>query len=403
EHGLPTRKAEAWRYLDLRALSTLDFGVAEPKTLSAADLEPHLLGDASTIRMVFVDGVYSAEFSHLPNELPEGVRLGRLADALESEPALEQGLGSLIADSQHTFSALNTARFTDGFYLVLDKGAKLCPFVQVLFVATEQQQPQLTLPRLFVSLAPNSQAKLIESYAGIGNGSYLQNVVTEIKLAEGASLRHIKVQRESLSGYHVARMQSALDRSSHLDSLNIQLGGLLARNDLDASLDGEGIECRLDGVTAATGDAVIDNHTTLDHRMPHCNSYQVYKTILGGRARGVFNGKIFVQLDAQKTDAKQSNHSLLLSNTAEVDTKPQLEIFADDVKCTHGATVGQLPEEALFYLRARGLSETHARRVLTYGFAAELVDSIADDTIRGQLRELLLAELMQIIDREQEA
>jgi Fe-S cluster assembly protein SufD len=238
----------------------------------------------------------------------------------------------------------------------------------------------------------NSQCTVVESYAGVPEQIYLTNAVTEVVLAENAVVDHYKVQRESVKAYHIATLQVQLGRTSNFSSHYIGFGGALVRNDANAVLGAEGGECTLNGLYRATDRQLTDNHTSIDHAMPHCNSHEIYKGILDGHARGVFNGKIFVRLDAQKTDAKQTNQTLLLSKDAQINTKPQLEIFADDVRCTHGATIGQLSDEALFYLRTRGIPEDQARSLLTYAFAGDIVSRIKVEAIRAQLDQILLAE-----------
>ena len=233
---------------------------------------------------------------------------------------------------------------------------------------------------------------LVESFAG-SDTRYLTNAITEVLCGEGAHVDHYKVNRESHRAYHVASTHLVLARSSEFFTHNISLGGQLTRNDINATLDGEGIECTVNGLYLADGDRLVDHHTAIDHAKPHCHSYEIYKGVLDGQSRGVFNGKIFVREDAQKTDAKQTNQVLLLSDEATIDTKPQLEIFADDVKCTHGATVGQLSEEALFYLRARGIAKDDARSLLIHAFAEDIVERIRIDGVRHALEQVLLARL----------
>jgi Fe-S cluster assembly protein SufD len=230
--------------------------------------------------------------------------------------------------------------------------------------------------------AEHSQASLVESYADLGAGVSLTNAVTTVRVAPSAVLDHVKLQRQNDASFHMASMFVRLDRAATFRSQSITLGGRVVRNDVVSTLAGEGAECTLDGLYVAEGDSLVDTHTNIDHAMPHCPSHEVYKGILAGRARAVFNGKILVRQDAQKTDAKQTNRALLLSDEAQVNTKPQLEIFADDVKCTHGAAIGQLDEDAMFYLRARGIDDWSARVMLIHAFAGDLLDRISAESVR---------------------
>ncbi|HVF10727.1 MAG TPA: Fe-S cluster assembly protein SufD, partial [Abditibacteriaceae bacterium] len=244
-----------------------------------------------------------------------------------------------------------------------------------------------------IVLGKNSQATIVESYACARDEMYFTNSVTEIVAGAGASVDHYKVQMESEQAFHVGTMQVQAGRDSNFSSHSIALGGKLVRNNANAVLNAEGITCTLNGLVLGHGEQIIDNHTIMDHAQPRCNSHELYANILDGKARGVFNGKIFVRPDAQKTDAKQSNRNLLLSRDAVIDTKPQLEIFADDVRCTHGATIGQLDEDALFYMRARGIDKDKARDILTYAFASEILDTIKVEPLRDQLANALLSRL----------
>ncbi|MBA2354104.1 MAG: Fe-S cluster assembly protein SufD, partial [Acidobacteria bacterium] len=248
-------------------------------------------------------------------------------------------------------------------------------------------------PRTLVVAGVHSQVSLVESFAGAAGAAYVTNSLTEVLGGEGSHVDHYKVNRESLRAHHIASTHIQLSRAAVFSTLNVSLGGLLTRNDINATLAGEGIECTVNGLYLSDGDRLVDTHTAIDHAMPHCHSYEIYKGVLNDRSRGVFNGKIFVREDAQKTDAKQTNQVLLLSDDATIDTKPQLEIYADDVKCTHGATVGQLSAESLFYLRARGIGESDARALLIHAFAEDIVERIRIDGVRRALEQVLLARL----------
>jgi Fe-S cluster assembly protein SufD len=264
--------------------------------------------------------------------------------------------------------------------------------IQLVFLTTPSAEPAVAHPRTLILAGINSQAAIIETFAALEDGVYFTNGVTEIVLGEGAVLDHTKVQRESKNAFHIATQQVHQARASNITSHSIALGGGLVRNDVNVVLDAEGCECTLNGLYLANGRQHIDNHTRIDHARPHCASHELYKGILDGKAHGVFNGKIYVHQDAQKTDAKQTNKTLLLSEDAVINSKPQLEIYADDVKCTHGATIGQLDEEAVFYLRSRGVGQEEARSLLTYAFANDIISRIKVEPIRAGLEQALLAD-----------
>ena len=307
---------------------------------------------------------------------------------------------SLGTEGEQPFSALNTAFLQDGAVIRIDDGVVLKDPVHVVFISTAPGEAVVTHPRVLLLVGDNSQVSVIESYAGLRDAGYFTNAVTQIEAGAGSVVHHCKILRESLQSYHVAGMQARLARNAVVTSNSITLGGALVRNDIGVVLDGEGAECTLNGLYLAGGKQHIDNHTTIDHASPHCASHELYKGILDGDGRAVFNGKIIVRLDAQKTDAKQSNKALLLSERAQVNTKPQLEIFADDVKCAHGATVGQLDEDALFYLRARGLGREEARRILIQAFATDVLNRVRHKPIQMELGRALLDRLPTIATGE---
>jgi Fe-S cluster assembly protein SufD len=290
------------------------------------------------------------------------------------------------------FAALNTAFAEDGAYVFVPDGVVLDTPIQLLFISVAAAS-SMSHPRSLIVLGQGSQAQIVETYVGRSGQAYFTNAVTEVFVGENAVLDHYKVQEEGREAYHVASMHVRASRSSTFSSHSFSLGGGLTRNDAIATLAGEGAECTLNGLYLADGERLVDNHTTIDHVMPHCPSHEIYKGILGGKARAIFNGKIIVRQDAQKTDAKQTNRALLLSDEATINTKPQLEIFADDVKCTHGATVGQLDEDAVFYLRARGLTYLEARDMLIHAFAGDILDRVKIDLLRKALEAELYTQL----------
>jgi len=394
ELGFPTRRDEEWRFTNVTPITQASFTPAgRPETLpAAADLQRVAFEGAPFHRLVFVNGFYASSLSS--PDLPQGVRAGSLAEALEADSELiERHLGRYASFENAPFVALNTAFFEDGGFVHIPRGVIIEQPIHLLYLSIGEKERTVAHPRTLIVAEENSQATIVESYAGFGDGEILTNAVTEIVLGENAVVDHYKLQREGEKAFHVATQQVHLSRTSNFSSHSITLGGAIVRNDINAVLGGEGGECTLNGLYLASGKQLVDNHTAIDHAMPHCDSHELYKGILDGQARGVFNGKIFVRQDAQKTDAKQTNQTLLLSGKAQINTKPQLEIFADDVKCTHGATIGQLQPEALFYLRSRGIGEEDARSLLIYAFASDIIGRIKIEPIREQLNALLLARL----------
>ena len=316
----------------------------------------------------------------------DGVTVESLASAVATRPdELEPYLTRLAPVEGHAFTALNTAFFADGVYIRVPAHVVLEAPIQVRFMSPAGTLDAMTHPRVLIVAGEQSQASIVERYAGEGGGRYLTNAVTEVVLGDAAVVGHYKLQQESMGGFHVGSMHVRAQRSASFASHSVSLGGSLVRNEIMAVLDGEGAHCTLNGLYLAGGQRLVDNHTTIDHAQPHCDSREVYKGILADRARGVFNGKIIVRPDAQKTDAKQTNRALLLSEDAQINTKPQLEIFANDVKCTHGATVGQLDDEAVFYLRSRGLGEADARRLLIQAFVGDVLNLMPLAPVRAEI------------------
>ena len=398
--GMPTTRLERWRFTNVAPIAGTAFTLAGPADKAAAkvDAAPHALSGVGA-RLTFINGRYVAPASDLAR-LPAGVELGSLADVLASESgvlraAVNSHLASAAGIDDEPFTALNTALLHDGAVVHVQANTVVEEPIQLLFVTSppEGGAPVMTHPRVLIVAGENSQVRLVESYGGGGESPYLTNAVTEVVAGAAAVVDHYKLVRESLAGYHIAAMHLRLARAVNFSSHAVTLGGAIVRNDAQATLDGEGVECTLNGLYVANGRRLIDNHTTIRHAKPHCSSHELYKGIIDDQARAVFNGKIIVAIDAQKTDAKQTNKALLLSEDAQINTKPELEIFADDVKCTHGATVGQLDDDALFYLRARGLGLEQARSVLIHAFASDLLNRIAVEPIRAQLDGLLLRQL----------
>jgi Fe-S cluster assembly protein SufD len=393
EIGWPTLHDEEWRFTPLSALAEVPFqpAPAESVDLSAIDLERLLPDTGPCHQVVLVNGQFVPRFSR-PTGLPEGVLVGSLATALDAWGAsIRPHLAQYARYEDAPFVALNTAFLRDGIFVYLPRGAVLRQPLHLVYIATSGGQPSVVHPRTLVVCESNSQATIVQSYLPAGDGVYFTNAVSEFVLDENAYVHHCKLQRESKQAFHIETLQIQQRRGSNFASQSLTLGGRLVRNDINAVLAGEGGECTLNGLYVADGHRLVDNHTRIDHVSPHCASHELYKGILDGHARGVFNGKIFVHQDAQKTDAKQTNKTLLLSDDAAINTKPQLEIFADDVKCTHGATIGQLAADALFYLRARGLGAKEARSLLTFAFANDVLRNIKVEPLRRQLEDYFLA------------
>lgn len=358
--GLPNTKDEEWRFTSVREIAETEFAVGEYEKVS--------LGDISYIaapRIVFVNGVYSEELSEFGG-LPKGVIVKRLLDS-------NANVGALSGPDDSGFALQNAAAFCDGYYIYVPSGTILKDPIHVVFVVIARSQPIRADVRGLLEIDKNAQASVVETHLCLGDKSFL-NSVTEAFIGENAILRHAKVQLGSERSFHIAQQLWSLERNSNAKTTTVTLGGRLVRNDTNAVLNGDGCECTINGLYIGRGEQHIDNHTKLDHAKPHCPSHELFKGILDDRSSAVFNGKIVVRPDAQKTDSKQSNMNLLLSDNATVNTKPQLEIFADDVRCTHGATIGRLDEDAMFYLRSRGIPEREARNLLFYAFASEVIE-----------------------------
>jgi Fe-S cluster assembly protein SufD len=391
--GFPTTRQEEWRSTNLAALTRASFQrPAQPAELDRSALEPWLF-EASAC-LVFVDGRFAPGLSETAG-LPAGVIATGLAEALELHPEkVEAHLARHAKFESHPFVALNTAFLRDGAFVWLPRGAAVEKPVHLLFLASGREGgATVNYPRNLIVAEEASQVAIVETYAG--SGPYFTCAVTEMVAGPAAVIDHYKVQRESLEAFHLATFQIHADRACTPSSHSISIGGALVRNDVNALLAGEGVDCTLNGLYLAEGRQFVDNHMRVEHAAPHCDSHELYKGILDGKARAVFNGLIHVRHGAQKTDAKQSNRNLLLSRDAIANSNPQLEIFADDVKCTHGSTVGQLDDDAVFYLRSRGIGEAAARSILTYAFASDIVERIKVEPVRRDLEEFLFARLPQ--------
>ncbi|MFQ5429603.1 MAG: Fe-S cluster assembly protein SufD, partial [Phycisphaerae bacterium] len=357
------------------------------------DLEPFRFGEDAAHLLVFVNGRYAADLSSV-SRLPAGVVVCGLAEALRAgQPGLEEHLARHADFQDQAFTALNTAFMEDGALILIPGGTVLDRLVHLLFLSTADGPAAVTHPRNLIVAGAGSQATIVETYAALGDGVYFTNAVTEIVAHDNAVIDHYKVEREGGGAYHVATRQVHQYRDSVVTSHTVSLGGRLVRNDTNAMLDGPGCQCTLNGFYLLKDTQHVDNHLRVDHARPHCSSWEHFKGVLDDRSRAVFTGRIKVYEGAQKTDAKQSNMNLLLSKEALVDTKPQLEILADDVKCTHGATIGQIDPQAVFYLRSRGIPDAAARALLIYAFAGESIGQIRVAGLRDRLQDLVSERL----------
>jgi Fe-S cluster assembly protein SufD len=393
--GFPTTRDEDWKYTDVTPIVQAGFKPASGGVngVDPARLEGFWFENLPSHRLVFVNGHYSEKLS-TPGAWPKDVTVMSLADALRDQAhRLEPYLSRYTPEKIHGFAALNTALFTDGAYIHLGRGARLTKPIHLLYVTTGAGGPLLSQPRNLVVAEADSQAVLIENYVAVGDSSYFTNALTEVVVGPHAMIEHYRLQEEGASTYHIGGMYAHLDRDGRFTAHGIDLGGRLVRNDLRSVLDAEGAECRLNGLYVLGGRQHVDNHTHIDHAKPHGTSREFYKGVLDGRSRAVFHGRVVVRPNAQHTDAQQVNNNLLLSRDAEADTKPQLEIYADDVKCAHGATVGQLDPDALFYLRSRAVDEAAARELLTYAFARDVLRRLRLEPVRSQLERSLAAKL----------
>ena len=389
--AMPTLRDEAWRFTSLAPLHRLTFQPATASSrLQLEDIAPFCLDDAAT-RLVFVDGVYAPQLSS--PALEGGVLVSDLPTAMAKHPvALKAQLGRQQTLGDNVFAALNTAYLQDVAVLVVPRRVEVAAPVHLLFVAT--QAGALSHPRFLLLAEAGSSVTVIEDYVALqdaANLAYLVNPVTEIVLADQAKLTHVRVQRDGAQAFHIANCAVSVGRSANYQSVSVAMGAQLSRYHLGVVL-GEGAECAVDGLALLAGSQLADTHSCIDHAKPHASSRQLHKCIADDSAHAVFNGKVIVRPGAQRTDSAQSSRNLLLSARAQVDTQPQLEIFADDVKCTHGATIGQLDAEELFYLQSRGLSGGAARKLLTYAFGAEIIERIPVASLKHQLQQRMLAQ-----------
>jgi Fe-S cluster assembly protein SufD len=389
ERGFPTTREEAWRYTNLAPLARTPFPLAPADAgVASEQLQAATFEELHACRLVFVNGRFDRGLSALPGE---GVALASLAEALaQGAEALEPHLGQVAPVEQSPLVALNTAFLLDGPYLRIPAGMALAYPIHVVYIATAEG---LSQPRALIVAEAGSRATVIEQHLGAGEARHFTNAVTEIVLEQGAAIEHYRLQQEGARGYHINGLHVRQARDSRFTAHGLDLGGLLVRNDLRSVL-AEGAHCELNGLYLAGGRQHVDNHTLIEHARPGAVSRELYKGVLDGRGRAVFNGRVVVHPDAQQSDAQQMNANLLLSEDAEVDTKPELEIYADDVKCSHGATVGQLDADQLHYLRTRALDEGTARDLLTFAFANEVLQRFALAPLRHGLDRRLTRRLL---------
>jgi len=389
--GFPTAHDEDWRFTNLSAMLGTAFQTAADAAARVDDrsLAPFGFAGGDGTRLVFVNGRFAAELSTV-SPLPAGVRAGNLAQLLTRDRATLEPHLARYEDFQHeAFSALNTAFLTDGAFVSVPRGAVVEGPIHVLYVTVPDGTACAVHPRTLVITGEDSQVSVVEDYVTLGEGVHFSNAVTELAVGDGSVVSHYLIQRESRQAFHVSTLRGQQGRSSSVTSHTVLLGGALTRRNIHPVLAGEGAQCLINGLFMSNGRQHMDNYMKVEHASPHCESRQVYKGILDGGSHGVFHGRIVVHKDAQKTDAKQTNMNLLLSEDAQIDTKPQLEIYADDVKCTHGATVGQIDEEAIFYLRSRGLTEASARAILLTAFAGDMLQRMKAEPVRCHLEHLV--------------
>lgn len=391
ELGFPTTRDEDWRFTNLASIARTSFQLPQNShiELTPQHLDPLVFPGLECSQIVFVNGRYSPELSSLQS-LPNSVKVDSLAKALTSHRNLvEPHLAQYAEYHNDAFSALNTAFMEEGAFVYITRGTVLDEPIHLLYISTTTTDPIITHPRNLIVMDENSQATVVEDYASFGSDIYFSNVVTEAVVGENSVLSHYFIERESKKAFNVSTLRVQQGRSSNVVTHSVLIGGALVRSNVHPVLAGEGGECIINGLFMSTGRQHMDNYMKVEHASPRCNSRQLYKGILDGKSHGVFHGRIIVHKDAQKTDAKQTNKNLLLSEEAQIDTKPQLEIYADDVKCTHGATIGQMDRDSIFYLRSRGISEESARTLLLMAFAGENLQRMDVKPIRKCLEGLV--------------
>lgn len=382
--SFPGRKDEDWRFISLRELYSDSYIPASQVDITLPDISEHFIEESLNARLVFVNGRFSADHSST-DDLPREVTIGNIADLSEEDTLVDKHLNAYGDFENDIFSSFNTALLQDGAFIHVPEGVNVDTPVQLLFVQTDADEPYFTTSRCLILAEKNSEITVVEDHIGLGQNKYFSLPVVEVNLERDAYVKHTKIQRESTQAIHIARIAAHLKQHANYESYTITLGAKLSRNEPRITQLEEEVEFTVDGLVLIDGDQVSDTHSVMDHRFSHCESHQLHKCVINGKAHSVFNGKIFVRKDAQKIDSFQENRNLLLSRRGLVNTKPQLEIFADDVVCTHGATIGQLEEDEVFYLKSRGLNDHQARELLTYAFALETIENITVDSVQKLL------------------
>jgi Fe-S cluster assembly protein SufD len=390
--GFPTLHDEDWCFTNVAPITKLDFQLAKEVSVNGAEtnlIDESAFAKLSGHRLVFVNGFFSAKLSSL-KPVVGGVRIENLSAALAKDSALiEKHLGKYAHTANNTFAALNQAFFTDGAFIFVPQGVEVTEPVQLIYISSAKNSGETILSRNLVIAEANSKLTVVESYISTGNVAYFTNAVTEILAGDNAKVEHIKLQDEALDAFHIATIAGEFGRASNVTVHSFALGAKLSRTNIRTKLAGEGLECILNGLYLTRGEQLADHHMIVEHAQPHCASHEYFNGILDDKSKGVFHGRIYVHPIAQKTDAKQTNKNLLLSDDATADTKPQLEIYADDVKCTHGATIGQLNDESIFYLRSRGIGTDTARQMLIHAFAGEIIERIKCEPAREEMDKLV--------------
>ncbi|HTL71974.1 MAG TPA: Fe-S cluster assembly protein SufD [bacterium] len=392
DQGFPTLHDEDWRFTNVAPIAKLNFQLAGQVAVNGAEskvLTDSVFAQLAGHRLVFVNGFFSAKLSTL-KPVSGGVRIENLSAALAKDSTfIEQHLGKYAHTANNSFAALNQAFFSDGAFIFVPQGVEVAEPVQLIYISSAKQSGETILPRNLIIAEANSKVTVVESYLSTGDVAYLTNAVTELFAGDNAFIEHVKVQDEAVSAYHIATIAGEFGRASNVNVHSIALGAKLSRNNIRTKLAGEGLECVLNGLYLTKDEQLADHHMIVEHAQPHCASHEYFNGILDDKSRGVFHGRILVREIAQKTDAKQTNKNLLLSDDAGADTKPQLEIYADDVKCTHGATIGQLNAESIFYLRSRGMSLDTAKQMLIHAFAGEIIERIKCEPARTVIDKLV--------------
>jgi Fe-S cluster assembly protein SufD len=392
DQGFPTLRDEDWRFTNIAPIANLNFQIAGPVAVNGAESK---VMDASVFtklpghRLVFVNGFFSAKLSDI-KPVAGGARIENLSAALAKDSALiERHLGKYAQTAGNSFAALNQAFFSDGAFIFVPQGVTVAEPVQLIYISSAKNSGETISPRNLIIAEANSKLTVVESYLSTSDTAYLTNAVTEILAGDNAKVEHIKLQDEAVGAFHIATIAGEFGRASNVNVHSIALGAKLSRNNIRTRLAGEGLECVLNGLYLTKDEQLADHHMIVEHAQPHCASHEYFNGILDDKSKGVFHGRILVREIAQKTDAKQTNKNLLLSDDATADTKPQLEIYADDVKCTHGATIGQLNDASIFYLRSRGMSLDAARQMLIHAFAGEIIERIKCEPAREIIDKLV--------------